>query len=81
MLLCTCSIHLWLFSFFYYYYVFQKQLPLKKGIPTRKIGLIMSIFKNDRRYIEEIRKLSFNVFYESLLTTYIHTRLKIILSY
>ena len=80
MLLCTCSIHLWLFSFYYYYYIFQKQLPLKKGIPTRKIGLIKSIYKNDRRFIEEIRKFSFVVFYESLLTTYIHTRLNIILS-
>ena len=83
MLLCTCSIHLWLFSFFCFYYIFQKQLPLKKGIPTRKIGLIKYIFfQNYRRFIEEIRKFSFVVFSESLLTTYIHTRLNShILSY
>ena len=66
---------------FSFYYIFQKQLPFKKGIPTRKIGLIKSIYKNDRRFIEEIRKFSLVVFYESLLITYVHTRLNIILSY
>ena len=66
------------YSFFSFYCISQKQLPLKKGIPTRKNRLDqVHFFQNDRRFIEEMRKFSFVVFSESLLTTYIHTRLNI----
>ena len=32
------------YLFFSFYCIFQKQLPLKKGIPSREIDLIKSIF-------------------------------------
>ena len=66
---------------FFFLLYFSKGASFKKGIPTGKIGLIKSIYKNDRRFIEEIRKFSLVVFYESPLITYMHTRLNIILSY
>ena len=78
--LCFFALVAFIFSylFFSFYCISQKQLPLKKGIPTRKNGLDQVHFlQNDRRFIEEIRKFSFVVFSESLLTTYIHTRLNI----
>ena len=69
-------------SLFSFYCIFQKQLPSKKRQSDQKNRLDqVHFFQNDRRFIEEIRKFSFVVFYESLLTSYIHTRLNIILSY
>ena len=80
MLLCTCSIHLYLFIFSFYR-IFQRQLPLKKAFPPEKWTWSSPFFKNDPRILEEIRKFSVVVIYESLLTSYIHTRVNIILSY
>ena len=78
--LCFFALVAFKFSnlFFSFYCISQKQLPLKKGIPTRKNRLDqVHFFQNDRRFIEEMRKFSFVVFSESLLTTYIYTRLNI----
>ena len=79
--LCFFALVAFIFSylFFSFYCISQKQLPLKKGIPTRRNRLDqVHFFQNDRRFIEEMRKFSFFcVFWITLDYLYIYTRLNI----